>query len=1040
MNPSRLFIERPVATVLLMLAVLGSGIFAYRMLAVSALPEVDYPTIQVTTLFPGASPRVMSDAVTAPLERTLGQMSGLSQMYSTSSAGASVITLRFDLELPLDEAEQEVQAAINSASNLLPNDLPDPPTYRKVNPADSPVLILAASSDSMPLTEVQDLINTRIALKLSQVSGVGLVTLAGGHQAAVRISANPVALAAHGLSLQDVYTAVNAGNVNGSKGGFDGKYRSIMLDANDQLRNASEYAGLILKYENGAPLRLGDVATIEQAPENQYQAATANGKPAILIKVQRQPGANVIKVVDQIKALLPSLREGLPGAVKIETLSDRTETIRASVHDVQFELLLSIALVVMVTFLFLRSAVATFIPGVAVPLSLVATFGVMYLCGFSVDNMSLMALTIATGFVIDDAIVMVENISRHLEAGEKPLQAAFKGSREIAFTIVSLTVSLVAVLIPLLFMQDVVGRLFREFAITLAASIVVSMLVSLSLTPMLCGHLLRRAPEGGEGRFQRWGTLQFDRLVAVYDRALIWVLDHQRLTLLVALATFVLTTLLYLYVPKGFFPPQDNGLIEGTTVASQNVSFAEMARRQADVVQRILKDPAVASVASTIGVDGVNGTLNSGRLQIELKPYGERDQSASEVVRRLQSINHSLSGMNLYLVAGQDLTVDDRITASQYQFTLDDLDSERLYDLVPKLVADLRQQPALTNVVADLQNQGRVAYVHLDRAVAGRYGISAADVDTALYNAFGQRLISTIFTQANQYRVVLQVPSQFRQGPQALRDVYLTGANGQMVRLTDVARIEQRTAPLQITRLDQMPAVGVSFDLADGYSLEDAQAAISQAMTSLDPDNSVRLQYQGAASAFQRATGNTLWLILAALLTMYVVLGVLYESFIHPLTILSTLPPAAIGALLALVLTGTEFTLFALIGIILLIGIVKKNAILMIDFALQARRHQGMNAHDAIHRACLLRLRPILMTTMAALLGALPLMLASGTGAELRQPLGLVIVGGLLLSQLLTLFTTPVIYLMFERLSERLRRRFAGNEPSDSDLAGEDEP
>ncbi len=1040
MNPSRLFIERPVATVLLMLAVLGSGIFAYRMLAVSALPEVDYPTIQVTTLFPGASPRVMSDAVTAPLERTLGQMSGLSQMYSTSSAGASVITLRFDLALPLDEAEQEVQAAINSASNLLPNDLPDPPTYRKVNPADSPVLILAASSDSMPLTEVQDLINTRIALKLSQVSGVGLVTLAGGHQAAVRISANPLALAAHGLSLQDVYTAVNDGNVNGSKGGFDGKYRSIMLDANDQLRSASEYAGLILKYENGAPLRLGDVATIEQAPENQYQAATANGKPAILIKVQRQPGANVIKVVDQIKALLPSLREGLPGSVKIETLSDRTETIRASVHDVQFELLLSIALVVMVTFLFLRSVVATFIPGVAVPLSLVATFGVMYLCGFSVDNMSLMALTIATGFVIDDAIVMVENISRHLEAGEKPLQAAFKGSREIAFTIVSLTVSLVAVLIPLLFMQDVVGRLFREFAITLAAAIVVSMLVSLSLTPMLCGHLLRHIPKEKEGRFQRWGTLQFDRLVAVYDRALVWVLDHQRLTLLVALATFVLTTLLYLYVPKGFFPPQDNGLIEGTTVASQNVSFAEMARRQADVVQRILKDPAVASVASTIGVDGVNGTLNSGRLQIELKPYGERDEPASEVVRRLQTISHSLSGMDLYLVAGQDLTVDDRITASQYQFTLDDLDSERLYDLVPKLVAELRQQPALTHVVADLQNQGRVAYVHLDRAVAGRYGITAADVNTALYNAFGQRLISTIFTQANQYRVVLQVPSRFRQGPEALHDVYLTGSNGQMVRLTDVARIEQRTAPLQITRLDQMPAVGVSFDLADGYSLEDAQTAISQAMTSLDPDHSVRLQYQGAASAFQRATGNTLWLILAALLTMYVVLGVLYESFIHPLTILSTLPPAAIGALLALVLTGTEFTLFALIGIILLIGIVKKNAILMIDFALQARRHQGLNAHDAIHRACLLRLRPILMTTMAALLGALPLMLASGTGAELRQPLGLVIVGGLLLSQLLTLFTTPVIYLMFERLSERLRRRFAGNEPDDSDLAGEDEP
>ncbi|KTT40864.1 multidrug transporter [Pseudomonas oryzihabitans] len=1045
MNPSRLFIQRPVATVLLMVAVLFAGILGYRLLPISALPEVDYPIIQVTTLYPGASAKVLATAVTAPLERQLGQMAGLAQQYSTSSAGASVITLKFDLSLSLDVAEQEVQAAINAANSFLPSDLPNPPTYKKVNPADAPVLTLAATSDSLPLTQVQDLVNTRLALKLSQISGVGLVSLAGGQQPAVRIDVNPKALAAHGLTLEDVYTVVNAANVNGSKGGFDGPDHSITIDANDQLRSAAEYGELVLSYEKGAALRLKDVATTSEAPENAYLQATANGRPAIVINIQRQPGANVIGVVDAIQAQLPKLRAALPDNVQLTVLADRTQTIRASLADVQFELLLSIALVVMVTFLFLRNLTATLIPSLAVPLSLVGTFGVMYLAGFSLNNLTLMALTIATGFVIDDAIVVVENIARHLEDGEPPLQAALRGSREIGFTIISLTFSLIAVLIPLLFMGDVVGRLFREFAITLAVAILVSMFVSLTLTPMLCGRLLHHVPLERQSRFARWGEYQFERLVAGYDRTLSVVLDHQRLTLLVAVATVALTALLYLLVPKGFFPSEDTGLIVGFTRASQDVSFDAMARRQQALVQQVLADPAVATVTSSIGVDGTNATLNQGRLQIQLKPFDERSDRAPAIIQRLKQAAAGVAGIRLDLVANQELTVDDQLTPSQYQFTLDDADGTQLAALLPRLMQRLQARPELRDVLDDLEDQGLTAQVELDRAAAARFGITAADVDTALYNAFGQRLISTIFTQANQYRVVLQVPGTFRQTPAAFGDIYLapattsttsaattssgtstststSGPKG-LVRLTDIARIEQRPGALALTRLGQFPAVTVSFNLAEGYSLEQAQQAIAQAMQEAQAPSSVTLRYQGAAQAFQQAAGNTLWLIMAAVVVMYIVLGVLYESFIHPVTILSTLPSAAIGALLLLLLTGTEFTLIALIGVVLLIGIVKKNAILMVDFALEGRQQLHLAPREAIHRACLLRLRPILMTTLAALLGALPLMFASGSGAELRQPLGLVIVGGLLVSQVLTLYTTPVIYLAFDSLGERLGRR-----------------
>lgn len=1022
MNLSRLFILRPVATTLSMLAIVLAGLIAYKLLPVAALPQVDYPTIRVMTLYPGASPQVMTSAVTAPLERQFGQMPGLEQMASTSSGGASVLTLRFNLDMNMDVAEQQVQAAINAASNLLPNDLPAPPVYNKVNPADTPVLTLAISSKTMPLPKLNDLVDTRVAQKIAQISGVGMVSIAGGQRQAVRIKVNVDALAANGLNLDDVRTLIGASNVNQPKGNFDGPTRVSMLDANDQLRSPEEYANLILKYSNGAPLRLKDVAEIVDGAENERLAAWANQNEAVLLNIQRQPGANVIEVVDRIKELLPSITDNLPAGLDVSVLTDRTQTIRAAVRDVQHELLFAIALVVMVTFVFLRRFSATIIPSIAVPLSLIGTFGVMYLAGFSVNNLTLMALTIATGFVVDDAIVMLENISRHIEEGETPMQAALKGAKQIGFTLISLTFSLIAVLIPLLFMADVVGRLFREFAITLAVAILISLVVSLTLTPMMCARLLKREPkEEEQSRFYRASGAWIDWLIKHYGTALTWVLQRQPLTLLVAVATLALTVVLYMMVPKGFFPAQDTGVIQGISEAPQSTSFAAMSERQQSLAKVILQDPAVQSLSSYIGVDGDNATLNSGRLLINLKPHGERNVTASEVINRLQPQLDKLVGIRLFMQPVQDLSIEDRVSRTQYQFSVSSPDADMLAEWSGKLVQALKDRPELQDVASDLQDQGLQVFLVIDRDMASRLGITVAQITNALYDAFGQRQISTIYTQASQYRVVLQSQTAASLGPQALESIHVKATDGGQVRLSALARIEQRQAQLAISHIGQFPAVMMSFNLAHGASLGEAVKVIEQVQQDIGMPIGVQTRFQGAAEAFQASLSSTLLLILAAVVTMYIVLGVLYESYIHPVTILSTLPSAAVGALLALLLSGNDLGMIAIIGIILLIGIVKKNAIMMIDFALEAERHQGMSPRDAIYQAALLRFRPILMTTLAALFGAVPLMLATGSGAELRQPLGLVMVGGLLVSQVLTLFTTPVIYLYFDRLARRWR-------------------
>lgn len=1014
MNPSRIFILRPVATSLLMVALLLSGVMAYRLLPVAALPQVDFPTIQIFTFYPGASPSVTASAITAPLERRFGQIPGINEMSSTSSGGASVITLQFSLEIPLGVAEQEVQAAINAADNLLPNDLPAPPIYRKVNPADTPILALAVTSGSLPLPDVHDLVDTRIAQKLAQIPGVGMVSLAGGQRPAVRVQINPRALAARGLNLADVRTAINAASVNSPKGSFDGPIQTILMDANDQLRSVEEYRNLIIAWRDGAPLRLGDVATIENAAEDRRLAAWADHLPAVLINVQRQPGANVIEVVDRVQALLPQLAASLPAAAELTVLTDRTQSIRASVRSVQHELIFAVGLVVLVTFLFLRNIASTIIPSIAVPLSLVGTFGVMYLAGFSLNLLTLMALTVATGFVVDDAIVMLENIARYREEGLAPLEAALKGASQIGFTLVSLTLSLIAVLIPLLFMGDVVGRLFHEFAITLAVAIFISLLVSLTLTPMMCARML---PAPDKKAHQKVGFL--DGIIASYGRGLDWVLNHQTLALLVTLGTLAVTALLYLMVPKGFFPVQDNAAIQAVTEAPQSISFAAMSTRQQALAAKILEDPAVRSLSSFIGVDGTNATLNSGRMLINLKPHGERPDSAPEIIQRLREAAQDVPGIRLYMQPVQELTIEDRVSRTQFQFTLTSPNEALLHAWVPKLVAHLQSLPALADVASDLQNQGLQAFLDLDRDAASRLGITIAEIDDALYSAFGQRQVSTLFTQASQYRVVLEVDPRLATGPDALNSIYVNTSSGQPVALANIARISERPTTLLINHVGQFPAVTMSFNLGEGASLGDAVGAIERAALELELPVAIELRFQGAAHAFRASLSSTLLLVLAAVVTMYIVLGILYESSIHPITILSTLPSATLGALLALWITGRPLDMIAIIGIILLIGLVKKNGIMMIDFALEAERRQGLSPREAIHRAALLRFRPILMTTLAALFGALPLMLAQGSGAELRQPLGLVMVGGLLVSQVLTLFTTPVVYLFFDRLAHR---------------------
>jgi multidrug efflux pump len=1001
-----------------MVAILIVGAMAYKQLPLSALPEVAYPTIEVQTFYPGASPEVITSAITAPLEKQFGQMPGLNQMSSTSSGGASVITLQFNLALAIDVAEQEVQAAISAAQNLLPQDLPAPPIYAKVNPADAPVLILGVTSKVMPLTEVEDFADTRIAQKLSQIKGVGVVSISGGQRPAVRVVVNPRALAAYGLNIDDLRTTIGNANQNGPKGTLDGPSSAYTVDTNDQIRDADDYGSVVVAYKNGAPVRLRDVATLVSGAENAKLGGWMNSTPALILNVQRQPGANVVDVVDRIKELLPSLQASMPAGVDVAVLTDRTTTIRASVTDVQLELVLSVVLVVLVIFVFLRNVPATLIPSLSVPLSLVGTFAVMYLANFSLNNLSLMALTIATGFVVDDAIVMIENISRYIERGEPPLEAALKGAGQIGFTIISLTVSLIAVLIPLLFMQDVVGRLFREFAITLAVTILISAVVSLTLVPMLCAKLLKhrpqteRTPEAG-----RW----FAAVVEWYGRRLTWVLDHQRLTLWVATATVVVTALLYILIPKGFFPDQDTGLIQGVSEASESISYAGMADRQQALAVAILTDPEVQSLSSFIGVDGNNVTLNSGRFLINLKPRGQRTSNVADIIRRLRSETSNVAGVTLYMQPVQDLTLDNTVSRTQYQFNLESADPVALSTWTPKLLAVLREQPELADVVSNEEDNGLAVYVTIDRDSAARLGISVGTVDNALYDAFGQRIVSTIFTQSNQYRVIMEADPQSYRSVDSLASIYVPTAAGGQVPLSAIVKVAVENRPLLINHLAQFPATTISFNLAADASLGAAVNAIEKAEKNLGVPNSIQITFQGAALAFRSNLTNELLLLVAAVLVMYIVLGVLYESFIHPITILSTLPSAGIGALLALMLAGDDLTIIALIGIILLIGIVKKNAILMIDFAVDAEREQGLTPREAIYQACLLRFRPILMTTVAAIFGALPLMFGTGMGSELRHPLGVSIVGGLMVSQVLTLFTTPVIYLMFDRLATRVR-------------------
>ena len=1036
-GPSKLFILRPVATSLLMIGLLLVGVVAYLQLPVSALPQVDYPTIQVITFYPGAGPEVMASSVTAPMERQFGQVPGLSQMTSTSSFGSSVITLQFNLEQSIDIAEQEVQAAINAAATFLPRDLPNPPIYSKVNPADAPILTLALTSDSLPLSKVEDLADTTLAQKISQLTGVGMVSISGGQKPAVRIQANPTALASYGLSLEDLRTVLGQANVDQAKGILENQRQAFTISTNDQLLSGNEYKDVILAYRNGAPVRLRDVATIIDGAENAKQAAWMNLSPAVIVNIQRQPGANIISVVDRIKKVLPQLQAGLPSSVKVAILTDRTETIRASVKDVEFEMMLTICLVVMVIFLFLRNLSATIIPAVAVPLSIVGTFAVMYLLGYSLDNLSLMALTISTGFVVDDAIVMIENIDRFLEEGHSPMEAALMGAGQIGFTIISLTVSLIAVLIPLLFMGDIVGRLFREFAVTLAVTIVISALVSLTLTPMMAARLLKNPKTVKHGRVYQATERAYERVIEWYGTTLRWVLKHQTTTLLATVAALALTLYLYVIVPKGFFPVQDTGVILGISEGPENVSFSSMAERQQKLAKVILQDSDVASLSSFIGIDGTNTTQNSGRIQINLKPHEDRNDTASDIIRRLQPELAKVEGITLYMQPVQDLTVEDRVSRTQFQYSLEDADATELNDWSNRILAKLRTLPELRDVASDQQNGGLKADLVIDRDTAARFGILPQNIDDTLYDAFGQRQVSTIFTQLNQYHVVLEVGSQFQDDPSDLSSIYVKSSTGQQVPLSTFSHFVTSPAPLAINHQGQFPVVTISFNLAPGESLGKATKVIAQAEQEMGMPVSIHPSFQGTAAAFQNSLASEPWLILAALITVYIVLGVLYESYIHPVTILSTLPSAGVGAILAMILTRNDLTVVALIGIILLIGIVKKNAIMMIDFALDAERNQGKPPEEAIYQASLLRFRPIMMTTMAALLGAVPLAFGRGTGSELRHPLGITMVGGLILSQALTLYTTPVIYLFFDRLARRFKKPQPENEGPEPAPAGD---